>query len=135
MLTEVVDFMAVKYVHVTCVALTFISFSLRGYWMIKEVPLLQQRAAKTIPHIIDATLLTSGVFMATIMYGAFYEQTWLLIKLLILLLYIILGSIALRYGKSRQIRIVSLIGAWCAFFCIIILARNHAAFTIWINEI
>ncbi len=117
--------MILKTIHIVFVILTFISFSIRGFWMITESPLLHRKVTKILPHVIDTALFISGVAMAIMLYGAFYKQGWLMIKLLALCLYIILGSIALKYGKTKNIRSATLIAAWCVFFYIIAVARYH----------
>jgi uncharacterized membrane protein SirB2 len=68
--------------------------------------------------------------MAVLAYGAFYRQSWLILKLIVLLVYIILGSFALRYGRTKPVRMISLAGAWLAFFGIIAIAMKRAFITI-----
>jgi len=131
---ELLNFLVIKKIHISCAVLTFLSFSLRGYWMITGSPRLRARAARTVPHVIDAVLLTTGITMAVMMYGEFYRQGWLQFKLTALLCYIVLGAVALRYGRTRRLRIASLVGAWGAFLCIITIAMNHVALTLWMSE-
>lgn len=116
----------IKYTHVTLVILTFISFGIRAYWMVAGSDLLQKKAVKIVPHIIDTLLLLSGLTIAIMYYGAFYQQPWLMFKLLGVVIYIVLGSIALKYGKTRKIRVAAVFGAWAVFFYIIVIVRNHA---------
>ena len=115
-----------KLIHVTCVALTFVSISLRGYWMIIDSPLLRHKFTRIFPHVIDTVLLVSGFYLAVVVYGAFYTHSWLLVKLGAVVVYIVLGSVAIKYGKTRAIRITALILAWCVFFYIAMLARNNS---------
>lgn len=118
----------IKHIHVTFVILTFISFSMRVYWMIAGSGLLHNKVVKIVPHIIDTLLLLSGLTMAIMYYGAFYQQQWLMFKLLGVVIYIILGSIALKLGKTKPIRVVAVFAAWAVFFYIIIIVRNHNVF-------
>ena len=119
-----------KYLHLTCVLLTFISFSLRGYWMITGNNLLRHKAVRIVPHVIDTLLLVSGISLVLVVHNGVFMQLWLLLKLGGLLLYILLGAIALRYGRTKRHRMLSLTGAWLVFFCIIVIARNRALITI-----
>ncbi|HLB30345.1 MAG TPA: SirB2 family protein, partial [Gammaproteobacteria bacterium] len=116
-------YLHLKYLHLTCVVLTFISFSLRGYWMLTDNALLQRPLTRTVPHIIDAILLTTGISLVVMFYNGVFTQPWLLLKLGGLFLYIILGALALRYGRTKPRQVISLIGAWLTFFCIIAIAR------------
>lgn len=118
--------MALKYIHVTFVLLTFLSFSIRVYWMYTGSPLLRKKTVKILPHVIDTILLGSGLAMAIMYYGAFYRQQWLDFKILGVVIYIILGTVALKTGNSRSIRLVAAIGAWLVFLCIIYIAWKNA---------
>lgn len=119
-------YLHLKYLHLTCVVLTFISFSLRGYWMLTDSALLRHPLTRIAPHIIDAILLTTGISLVVMFYNGVFTQPWLLLKLGGLLLYIILGALALRYGRTKPRQVISLIGAWLTFFCIIAIARYRA---------
>lgn len=94
--------------------------------MLMESPLLKRKVVRIFPHIIDTCLLASGLTMAFSYYEAFYTQDWLVAKLIALILYIVMGSIALKYGKSKKIRLFSLIASWSIFAYIIIVARTQS---------
>ena len=118
--------MLLKDVHVAFVALTFVSFSMRVYWMYNGSGLLRNKAVKVLPHIIDTILLLSGLAMAVMYYGAFYRRPWLVLKLVCVVVYIFLGVVALRSGKTMTIRITAAVGAWLMFFCIVFIAWKNA---------
>jgi len=53
-----------KTIHVTFAALSFIGFFVRGIWMLKDSPLLQQRWVKITPQLVDTVLLGSAIILA-----------------------------------------------------------------------
>ena len=57
-------YIALKHLHVSFVALSGLLFLVRGIWMLRDSPRLQQRWVKTAPHIIDTVLLGSALTMA-----------------------------------------------------------------------
>jgi len=118
--------MMIKKFHVAFAILTFGSFSLRSFWMVTESKLLRKRVVRIVPHIIDFCLLLTGLVMAVSYYGAFYQRPWLILKLLGVLVYIILGSIALKLGKTRKVRVAAVFAAWAAFLYVVVMARTHA---------
>ena len=118
--------MSLKALHIVFALLTFLSFSMRGAWMLMESPLLKRKVVRIFPHIIDTCLLASGLTMALIYYEAFYTHAWLVAKLTALVLYIAMGSIALKYGKTKKIRMCSLIVSWLIFTYIVIVARTQS---------
>jgi uncharacterized membrane protein SirB2 len=97
-----------KLIHVSCAFMSIAGFGLRGYWMASDNPLLQHRAAKVLPHIIDTLLLGSAITLLVILRLSPLAQPWLCAKIIALLLYIGLGMVALRFGRSKNIRV----GAW-----------------------
>jgi uncharacterized membrane protein SirB2 len=50
-------FLPLRSVHMTCAALSILGFVIRTIWMLRESPLLQKRAVKIVPHIVDTLLL------------------------------------------------------------------------------
>lgn len=68
-------------------------------------PLLQHRAAKVLPHIIDTLLLASAITLLIILHLSPLEQPWLVAKIVALFLYIGLGMVALRFGRSQKVRV------------------------------
>jgi uncharacterized membrane protein SirB2 len=116
--------MNIKDLHISFAILTFISFSLRGMWMLTGSGLLKHRLVRILPHAVDTCLFASGLAMALLYFDAFYEQAWLVAKLLALVLYIMTGSMALKYGKSKNIRVSALIVSWLIFIYIVMVART-----------
>lgn len=121
-------YLLLKHIHITFVVLTLISFSLRGYWMIRESPLLHRKLTRVLPHIIDTVLLISAIAMVFIAGFSLLSQSWLSAKILALLVYIILGTIALKRGPTKSIRIISFIGALLVFSYIFFVAMTKTLF-------
>lgn len=101
------SYLAIKHLHVTCVALSISLFFLRGVWSMRASPIMQQRWVKIAPHIIDTLLLGSALTMAWLSQQWPFQQAWLTAKVFGLIAYIILGNIALKRGKTRQSRLVA----------------------------
>ena len=126
--------MSIKLIHISCALITIMLFSLRGVWMLADSAMLKYKVVRILPHIVDTCLLISGLTMALTLYTAFYTQSWLMAKLLALVLYIIIGSIALKYGKTKKIRTCALIVSCGIFVYIVILLREHSG-TLNIDQI
>ncbi len=108
--------------HVASVIFSYILFTLRGVWMMQDSPILQRRWVKILPHVIDTVLLVSAVTLATMIQQYPGINTWLSAKIGGLLLYITLGLIALRFGKTRRTKTISWITAQIVFFYIVLVA-------------
>ena len=94
-----------KLIHVTCAFVSFAGFALRGYWMAVGNPLLQHRVAKVLPHVIDTLLLGSALSLLMVLQLSPLTQPWLSAKIIALLVYIGLGMVALRFGRSKRTRV------------------------------
>jgi uncharacterized membrane protein SirB2 len=111
-----------KYIHVTSVALSYSLFFVRGIWMLHGSPLLQQRWVRIAPHAVDTVLLTSAIALAWQLGYSPLNQPWLAAKIVGLLLYIVIGSIALKRGKTRAVRITAWLCAQAVFAYIVAVA-------------
>jgi uncharacterized membrane protein SirB2 len=115
-------YFAVKHVHMACAALSGSFFALRGIWMLLDSSLLQQRWVKVAPHIIDTLLLVSALAMVVWSRQYPFVEPWLTAKLLALLLYIVLGIVALKRGRTKGIRAAAYVGALATFGYIVFVA-------------
>jgi uncharacterized membrane protein SirB2 len=113
------DYFAVKHFHMSCAASSGALFFLRGVWMLRDSPLLQKRWVKIVPHVIDTLLLTSAIVLAVWSGQYPLVQPWLTAKLFALLAYIVLGTIALKRGKTKEVRTAAFIAALAVFAYIV----------------
>ncbi len=97
-----------KNIHLISVGISFVYFLIRGYWMLVEARWLQRKIwARMIPDAVDTALLTSGVFLALLTEQNPTDEVWLGAKLIALLVYIVLGSVAIKRGKTLRVRLIS----------------------------
>lgn len=93
--------------------------------MLTGSPLLQARVTKILPHLVDTILLVSAVWMTIIIQQFPFVNAWLTAKLMALVVYIVFGTVALKRGKTKGIRTLSLFGAVSVFFYIVAVALAH----------
>jgi uncharacterized membrane protein SirB2 len=98
-------------IHVTCVALSLSGFALRGAWMLTESALLNHRLTRVLPHLADTLLLGSAIGLAMMIRQYPFADGWLTAKLVALLAYIVLGSVALKRGRTHATRKVAFVAA------------------------
>lgn len=121
------SYLALKYVHVACVILSYALFFVRGVWMIRESQLLARRWVKIVPHVIDTVLLVSAIALAVMIRQYPFVDPWLTAKVLGLVVYIGLGMIALRRGRTRRARVTAWIAAQAVFLYIVAVALTRSA--------
>lgn len=120
------DYALLKMIHVGSVILSYSLFFLRGIWLMQDSVNLRQRWVKILPHIVDTLLLTSAIALAMTIQQNPLDNSWLTAKVIGLLLYIGLGMIALRFGKTRKTRITAWIAAQCVFIYIVLVALTKS---------
>ena len=53
-----------------------------------------------LSYSIDSVLLTAALMLVTILPHAMYANGWLTVKLVLLVVYVVLGSFALKRGRT-----------------------------------
>jgi len=111
--------MLLKNLHVFLALLSISGFIARGILMLRDSPLLSARWIKIAPHVVDTLLLVAGVWLA-IRIGQYpFVDGWLTAKVLGIIAYIVVGTIALRRGRTKRIRAIAWVGAIVIFLYII----------------
>ena len=120
------SYLVLKYVHVAAVSASFVLFLLRGIWMMQASGRRSARWVRVVPHVVDTVLLASAIALAVLTAQYPFVQSWLTAKVVALLAYIVLGSIALRRGPTRRARIAAWVMALAVFGYIVAVARARS---------
>jgi len=136
------SYTTLKLIHVSAVTVSFFGFALRGLGALQNASWVRHPLARTLPHMVDTVLLLSAVGMLYIVRLPPWEQPWLRAKIIGLLVYVALGSLALRpalAGRALRLRQVSgsaWIGALVVFGYIVSVAvtKNPWGGVIWIRQ-
>jgi uncharacterized membrane protein SirB2 len=116
------NYLLLKHFHMTCAALSGSFFLVRGAWMLAGSALLQRRWVKVVPHIVDTLLLASAIGLAVWSRQYPGVMPWLTAKVVALVVYIVLGAVALKYGRTKGIRAAALAAALVTFGYIVAVA-------------
>ena len=119
-------FATLKTIHITTVVLTASLFLLRGYWMFSGSAWLHRPVIRVAPHVNDTILFFSALGMAHLIGQYPFVNGWLTAKFLALILYIVLGHIALKRARSTVQRAVAFTAALLtlAYIVGVALCRN-----------
>lgn len=121
-------YLAFKHLHILTVIISVTLFVLRYWWQFRRSPVCYQRWVRIVPHINDTLLLLSGA--ALVMITRFYpftpQGTWLTEKLFGVIIYIVLGFIALgkRRPRSPQVRWIAFLLALMVVYIVVKLATT-----------
>lgn len=108
----------IKHLHMTTAIISIAFFIVRAWWSVREVALLQRRWVRILPHVNDTLLLVLGVILTITLSMSPHQHPWLAAKLLGLVVYILLGTVAIKRGRTPLTRGVTAVAAIAVFFYI-----------------
>lgn len=119
-------YLAIKHLHIICVALSITGFCLRGFLHLQKSALAQRligrRWLRVVPHINDTILLAAALAL-TILIGQYpFLDAWLTAKVFGLIAYIILGALTLDARRSPRVRMGTGLAAVAVFGWIVTVA-------------
>jgi uncharacterized membrane protein SirB2 len=115
----------IKFVHVLCVVLSGSMFAFRGATRMLDWRYANHAVLRYASYTIDTTLLTAALMLVTLLHQYPFVQAWLTVKVLLLVVYVALGTLALKRGRTRGIRAACYAGALAVFLFIVSVARAH----------
>jgi len=119
------SYSVLKHLHVTAAIISIGLFFLRGCWMLVDSPWLQRPWVRILPHVNDSLLLASALTMAVLIQQYPFVNPWLTAKVLALLAYIALGTVALKRGPTKTVRATAWVGALLTFAYIVSVAVHQ----------
>lgn len=119
------QYLAAHHSHVTFVVISILLFVLRGGLMLTGSPLLRAPMLRVMPHLVDTLLLASALWLVHVLHLPFFQTPWLLAKVAGLVAYIALGSLALREGRPRAVRVGAFVAALLTAAWIVTVAIRH----------
>lgn len=119
------SYATLKIIHMLSVIVSGGFFLVRGIWMLNDSPSLQRKWVKVLPHVIDTVLLVSALGLCFMLGQYPFTVGWLTAKFLLLILYIVLGTVAIKRGKTKQVRLIAFLLALAVFLLIGAIAGSH----------
>ena len=118
-------YLPLKFTHVTAVVASISLFVLRAVWMASGSEMLSRRWVRILPHVIDSVLLASAVALTLVIHQYPLANDWLTAKVVALVVYVALGTIGLKRGRSRRVRMTACVAAVAVFGYIVSVALAH----------
>lgn len=118
-------YIQIKWLHVAMVLLSGGLFMLRGLALQLGYDRAMNAPWRYTSYAIDTVLLTSALMLLSILHLNPFAVSWLGVKLLLLVLYIVLGTLALKRGRTPAIRRTCFTLALLTYVFMISIARAH----------
>jgi uncharacterized membrane protein SirB2 len=120
------DYLLVKQLHLGLALISISGFVLRWYWRMHQSQLAFEFATRVIPHVIDTLLLASAVAMIALAGNVPVGVDWLSAKVSGLVLYILLGMIAMHSAPVKSRSLPAFIAAVLVFCWIVSVAVSKS---------
>jgi uncharacterized membrane protein SirB2 len=114
-----------KLAHIGLVLVSGGLFALRGALVLAGQSWAMARPWRLLSYGIDTLLLTAGVTLWVLLSLNPVASPWLGVKLLLLVLYIVLGSLALKRARAPAARRASYTGALLVYLFMASVAISH----------
>ena len=115
----------IKWVHVAAVIASGSLFMLRGAGVLGGMRWPMWAPLRYLTYTIDTVLLTAALMLATILHQYPFVHAWLTAKVLLLVLYIVLGTLALKRARTQGVRATCYLLALATFAYIVSVAVAH----------
>ena len=115
----------IKWVHVAAVLMSGALFTLRGLALHAGARWPMATPLRYLSYTIDTVLLTAALMLVTILHQYPFVHGWLTVKVVLLVPYVLLGTYALKRGRTRAARIACWLAASAVYGLIISVARAH----------
>jgi len=122
---KVMFYPTIKNFHILFAGLSIALFILRGGFSVLASKPLTHRVWKILPHIVDTCLLGLGIWLAVILQLNPLHVSWLGVKLVCVIGYIVLGVLAFRLQRPRWLRVMFFVAAVFLFGFIVSIAVLH----------
>jgi uncharacterized membrane protein SirB2 len=124
--SAMIDFYSeIRLTHIVAVLASGGLFLLRGFAVNLGAQWAMAAPLRYLSYAIDTVLLTAALMLATILHQYPFVHGWLTVKVLLLVVYIVLGTFALKRGRTRATRWTCYLAALLVYAYIISVARAH----------
>ena len=115
----------IKLVHIVAVIASGGLFFIRGLAANLGARWTMAAPLRYLSYAIDTALLAAALMLAVMLAQYPFVHGWLTTKVVLLVVYIVLGTYALKRGHTKQIRWMTWIAAVLVYAFIISVARTH----------
>jgi uncharacterized membrane protein SirB2 len=115
----------IRWVHICAVIASGSLFALRGAGVLGGARWPMWAPLRYLTYTVDTVLLTAALMLITLLHQYPFVHAWLTVKVCLLVVYIVLGSFALKRASTRTARAVFYVAALAVFLFIVSVARAH----------
>ncbi|EMO9597935.1 hypothetical protein DK265_00090 [Pseudomonas aeruginosa] len=115
----------IKWVHVAAIMVSGTLFAMRGGAALIGMRWPMVAPVRYLSYAVDTVLLTAAMMLFSILPGSLFANGWLLVKLALVVVYILLGRMAMKQVFSQKARALLYLAALLTYLQIYATARAH----------
>ena len=115
----------IKSIHVWMVLLSGALFALRGAGVLLAARWPMAMPVRLASYAVDTTLLTAALMLLTMLPSSLFANGWLMVKITLLCIYIVFGTLALKRARSPRLRATFYVLALLTYAWMLTIARSH----------
>jgi uncharacterized membrane protein SirB2 len=115
----------IKGAHIASVIASGVLFALRGTGVLAGARWPMWAPLRYLTYLVDTVLLTAALMLATLLRQYPFVHGWLTAKVVLLIVYIVLGTFALKRARSQHARLLCFVAAIAVYLFIVSIARAH----------
>jgi len=115
----------IRFVHISAVIASGSLFLLRGIAVLAGAGWAKAMPLRMLTYVMDTVLLTAALMLMAVVQQYPFVDGWLTVKVVLLVVYIGLGTVALKPDTTRSVRTSCFIAALLVFGFIVSVARAH----------
>lgn len=118
-------YLSLRNAHIALALLSVTIFALRGGLVLAGSPARDTPWLKYPSYVVDTLLLTAALMLTTVIHQYPFTTDWLTMKVVLLIAYVVLGSIALKRGRTHAVRATAFVAALLTVGFLFSVARAH----------
>jgi len=118
-------YLQLRHAHIAFVIVSVSIFVLRGVLMLANSGHVNSPWLRYASYTVDTLLLTAALMLTTVIHQYPFQTGWLTMKVVLLVVYVVLGTIALKRGRTRTVRVVAFVAALATIAFLYTVARAH----------
>lgn len=129
-------YLEIRLVHIWAVVASGSLFFVRGIAIATGRDWGRAAPLRYLSYSIDTVLLTAALMLVAILHQYPFRQAWLTVKVVLLVVYIVLGVIAFWKARTRVARVGYWLAALGVYLFIVSVARAHhplGVFRAWLG--
>lgn len=115
----------IRHVHIASAIASGTLFAIRGAAVLLGTRWPLSLPLRWLSYAIDTTLLTAALMLLTILPWAMFGNGWLATKIVLIVVYVVLATFALRRARTPKARAGFYAAALLTFAIVVTIARAH----------